>query len=323
MELERSRLPGTNLEVSPLCYGVMRFGSLVRGKEMYELYRQYCEAGGNFFDTAHSYACWIPGGDGASERGLGECLRRFGNRHEVVVATKGGHPHQGRFYPRPDDCMTAQVIASDITDSLERLQIDYIDLFVLHRDDPRHPVEEIVEMLNGEIASGRVRYIGASNWSVARLSQANEYAAQKGLQGFVVSSPQWNLAHPNHSPIGWDGRYDETALMMGERDLAWHSETRFPVMPWTPTAYGYLAGADSGNALSFDNAISRERRRRAERLADELACTPNQISLAYLLAHDFPVFPILGTVNAGHLADSLAADRIRLTAEQRNWLLMG
>ncbi|MDG0810032.1 aldo/keto reductase [Cohnella rhizosphaerae] len=276
-----------------------------------------------FFDTAHSYACWIKDGDGASERGLGECLREFGNRSEVVIATKGGHPHQGRFYPRPDDCLTPEVIAGDITESLERLQIDSIDLFLLHRDDPRHPVGEIVDMLNEQIKRGRVRHIGASNWSVSRLAEANAYAAEKGLQGFVVSSPQWNLVHPNHAPIGWDGRYDETALMMDDGDIDWHRQHRFPVMPWTPTAYGYIAGSESSNALSFDNAISRERRERARQLADRLGCTPNQIGLAYLLAHDFPVFPIVGTIDPEHLADSLAADGIALTAEQRDWLRSG
>src|SRR5476649_2087079 len=131
--MKHHNIPNTDLSVSSLCYGVMRFGARVQGAAMYELYRVYCEAGGNFFDTAHSYACWYPNGDGCSERSLGECLRKFGNRKEVVVSTKGALPDQGKVYPRPPDCMTAEVIASDITQSLERLQIDQIDLYTLHR----------------------------------------------------------------------------------------------------------------------------------------------------------------------------------------------
>ncbi|GGD79922.1 aldo/keto reductase [Paenibacillus nasutitermitis] len=323
MQLKRHVLPGTDLKVSSFCYGVMKFGSVVKGSEMLELYRQYCAAEGNFFDTAHSYACWIKDGDGASERGLGECLRKFGNRSDVVILTKGGHPRQGDIYIRPDDCMTMEVISADITESLDRLQIDSIDIYMLHRDDILHPVSEIIEMLNEEIRRGRIRYIGASNWSTERLRAANTYAAEKGLQGFVVSSPQWNLAQPNHSPIGWDGEYDATALMMKDEDLAWHKVSKFPVMPWTPSAYGYLAGSMSSNALSFDNSVSQERRVRARQLASELRCTPNQIALAFLLAHDFPVFPILGTMNLEHLNESLGADQISLTAEQREWLLSG
>ncbi len=317
------KIPNTDLSVSGFCYGVMRFGTTARGGDMLDLYRQFRAAGGNFFDTAHSYACWLPDGDGASERGLGACLRHFGDRHEVVVSTKGGLFGSGSFYPRPDDCMTPQVIASDITESLHRLQIDTIDLYLLHRDDLRHSVGDIIEMLNAEIARGRIRYIGASNWSTDRLTAANAYAAAKSLQGFVISSPQWNLARPNHAPIGWKGNYDTTAQMMTAEDIVWHHAHTFPVMPWTPTAYGYFAGAVGRNAASFDNPASRERRERARQLAQELGATPNQIALAYLRTHDFPVFPILGAMNRAHLSEALAAEDIYLTSEQRDWLFSG
>jgi aryl-alcohol dehydrogenase-like predicted oxidoreductase len=213
--------------------------------------------------------------------------------------------------------MTPEVIASDITESLQRLQIETIDLYV------RHPVGEIIEMLNAEVARGRIRYIGASNWTVDRMVEANTYAAARALQGFVTSSPQWNLASPNHAPIGWKGNYDSTAHMITTEDVVWHRTHRFPVMPWTPTAYGYFAGATGRNAMSFDNALSQERRDRARQLAQELGVTPNQIALAYLQAYDFPVIPILGTMNPAHLAESLAADDIALTPQQRDWLLTG
>src|ERR1700683_4424248 len=117
--MKRHNIPKTDLMVSSLCYGVMRFGARVHGADMHELYRIYCDAGGNFFDTAHSYACWYPNGDGCSERALSECLRKFGNRNQVVISTKGALPGQGKVDPRPDDCMAAKVIASDITESLE------------------------------------------------------------------------------------------------------------------------------------------------------------------------------------------------------------
>lgn len=321
--MKRHPIPNTVLSVSTFCYGVMKFGTVAKGDDMFALYEQYCNAGGNFFDTAHSYACWRPNGYAASERGLGECLRRFGNRDEVVIATKGGHHGQGTFYPRPDNCLRAEVISSDISDSLERLGIETIDLYVLHRDDPRNAVGDIIEALNAEIARGRVRYIGASNWTVARIAAANAYAEERGLQGFVISSPQWNLGQPNQKPIGWSGEEDETAVMMSDADVEWHRSRRFPTMPWTPTAYGYFAGAGGRNPGTFDNPISRGRRERAESLAAKYGCSTNQIALAYLTAHDFGVFPILGTMNAEHLADSLDADRISLTPEERDWLKNG
>lgn len=320
--MKRRVIPGTDLSVSSICYGVMRFGAKVKGAAMFDLYRAYLEAGGNFFDTAHGYAPWYPDGDGCSERALGDCLREFG-RDGMVVGTKGALPDQGPVYRRPADCMTPEVIASDITTSLERLRIDRIDLYTLHRDDVRHPAGEIVETLNAEIKKGRIRFIGASNWRANRLAEANTYAAAHGLHGFVATSTQWNLAKPNHHPIGWDGSFDATAHMMTDEDIAWHRRTQVAELPWSPTAYGYFDGATGRNPESFENPTSHERRERARQLAAKLGATPNQVAMAYLLAHDFPVFPIIGTTNMGHLLDSLGADRVALSAEQRDWLTAG
>ena len=316
-------IPKTDLSVSSLCYGVMRFGARVHGADMYELFRVYLEAGGNFFDTAHGYAPWYPNGDGCSERALGECLRKFGNRKEMVVGTKGALPDQGPVYRRPADCMTPEVIGSDITESLERLQLEQIDLYTLHRDDTRHPVGEIIETLNAEIARGRIRYIGASNWTAARVAEANAYAAAHQMHGFVATSSQWNLGRPTQGSIGWDGQEDPTTHLMNEEDIAWHRQTQVAEMPWTPTAYGFFDGAVGKNPGTFDTPENQERRERARQLAKELGATANQIAMAYLLAYDFPVFPILGTTNMAHLTDSLGAARLSLTAQQRDWLLTG
>lgn len=86
-----------------------------KGDDAYRLYEQFVEAGGNLFDTAHGYACWMPDGDGASERTLGDCLQKFGNRKDMVISTKGALIQTLPFYPRPDDTMTAEVIGSDIS----------------------------------------------------------------------------------------------------------------------------------------------------------------------------------------------------------------
>jgi aryl-alcohol dehydrogenase-like predicted oxidoreductase len=219
--------------------------------------------------------------------------------------------------------MTPQVIGSDITESLERLQIDQIDLYTLHRDDIRHPAGEIIETLNAEIKRGRIRYIGASNWTVERMAEANAYAAAHKLHGFVASSSQWNLGRPNHFPRSWDGSFDPTTHMVTDEDIAWHRKTQVAAMPWTPTGYGFFDGAVGRNPESFDNPENRERRERARELAQELGATANQVALAYLMAYDFPVFPILGTTNMAHLTDSLGAARLSLTPQQRDWLLTG
>jgi aryl-alcohol dehydrogenase-like predicted oxidoreductase len=318
----RHRIPNTNLDVSGLCYGVMQFNARVRGADMHELYRCFREAGGNFFDTAHCYNFWMTtGGPGESERGLGECLAAFDDRDQIVIATKGGHPDFRPQYPRPDDYLSAEVIASDVTDSLERLGIETIDLYLLHRDDPRRSVASIMDMLNEQVARGHVRYLGASNWTIPRIEEANDYAASHGLVGFVIAQQQWSLALSNLPyPLNLRGP-DPTCYRLNDADVEWHRSTGFPVMAYTATAFGYFGESPGKNAPTYDNLTSQARRERARQLGQELGgFTANQIALAYLLSHPFPVYPILGTMHPEHLADAMGALAITLTPEQRDWL---
>ena len=319
------RIPGTDLDVSGLCYGVMQFNARVRGAEMRELYRLYRAAGGNFFDTAHAYNFWMKtGGPGESERGLGECLKAFGDREQVVIATKGGHPDFTPGYPRPDDYLSPETIASDVSDSLERLGIEHVDVYLLHRDDPRRTVASIMDGLNAQVARGRVRYLGASNWTIPRIEAANAYAASKGLKGFVIAQQQWSLAESNDPyPLNLRGP-DPTCYRLNETDVAWHTRTGFPVMAYTATAFGYFGDNPGKNAPHYENAASRGRRDRAVQLGRALGgFSANQVALAYLRSHPFPAFPILGTMHPEHLADALGSLAITLTEAQRTWLRDG
>ena len=320
-----TRIPNTDLDVSRLCYGVMQFNAKVRGPEMHELYRRFREAGGNFFDTAHCYNFWMPtGGPGESERGLGECLARFGDRDQVIIATKGGHPDFSPPYPRPDDCMSPEMIASDVSDSLARLGIDTIDLYLLHRDDPRRTVESIMDGLNEQVARKRVRYLGASNWTLPRIEAANAYAASQGMSGFVVAQQQWSLAESNLPyPLNLRGP-DPTCYRLHEADIEWHTRTGFPIMAYTATAFGYFGENPGKNAATYDNPISQGRRERAQKLGQDLGgFSANQVALAYLMAHPFPALPILGTMHPEHLTDAMGALNIQLTPQQRDWLRDG
>lgn len=306
-------IPNTELSVSILCYGMAAFGTTVQGEAMARLFGIFRDAGGSFFDTAHCYAFWIDGGTGASERALGECVRRFGGRDNLVIASKGGHPAVPPEYQRPAAYLSPAVIAADIDDSLARLQMEVIDLYYLHRDDPRLPAGDIIDTLNAEIRRGGIRYLGASNWTAARIAEANAYAAVHGLHGFVVSQPQWNLAVPN-LPFP-----DPTMRFLTDEDRQWHTVSGLPVAPYSSTACGYFATGGQA-AGAFDTPASRARLIHAQYLAAEMKCSTNQIALAYLLAQPFPVIPILGTTQPAHLRDALHAPEISLTEEQVCWL---
>jgi aryl-alcohol dehydrogenase-like predicted oxidoreductase len=293
------------------------FGSRVKGAEMERLFATFREAGGNFFDTAHCYAFWQEEGAGCSERALGACLRRFGGREEIVIGTKGGHPAMGPRYSRPDRYLAPEVIAADVAESLERLGVDTIDLYYLHRDDVRVPVGEIVGALNREVESGRVRYLGASNWSVARIQEANDDAAARGLQGFVASQPQWSLGEPN-----WRPEPGPTMRFVTDEDRAWYAAHSLAVIPYSSTSTGYFATAGE-RGKDYQNPTNEARLRRAQRLASDLGGTPNQIALAYLMHQGFLVVPVIGTVSPEHLQDALGAVQIPLTPEQVRWLREG
>jgi len=314
----RIELPRTPLRVSALCLGCGPVGTVLLDEALDRFVARFLAAGGNFFDTAHCYGFWQEGGNGASERALGDCLRRLGALENVVIGTKGGHPAAPPAYPRPDGYLAPDVLRQDIADSLERLRIPCIDLYWLHRDDPRVPVGEIIELLNEEITAGRLRALGGSNWSTARLAAANVYAAAHGLQGFAASQPQWNLAVPN-----WQPTADPTMRFLQPADIRWHAATQTAVVAYSPTANGYFATNGQRGAESFDNPTSRARLQRATALAADMGATTNQIALAYLRSHPFPVVPILGTTDPVHLDDACGAVTLTLTADQVQWLENG
>jgi len=156
-------LPGTTLRLSAFCYGTAELGATVCGAAADRLINAFRDAGGNFLDTAHVYACWTDAGAGSSERAIAAYFRRNGGRNQMIVATKGGHMPFAS-YVHSERYPSAAALADDI------------------RDDPRLPVAEIIETMNAEIRQGRIRYLGASNWQVARIAAANAYARARVLR---------------------------------------------------------------------------------------------------------------------------------------------
>lgn len=312
--MNRRIIQGTTLGASQLCLGTANFGAKdeTTARRIYDSFRV---AGGNFFDCAHIYACWRDQ-LGLPERMLGNFIRSE-NRDELVIASKGGHPNF-KNYPKPDAYLSAGTIRSDIDESRERLGIEHLDLFYLHRDDPRVSVDEIMDMLAVEVARGAVRYLGASNWSIARIAAANAYAQRAGKPAFVISQPMWNLGS-----IGQSGG-DATMVSLNDQthDIAYHESTRLPVACYTPTAQGFFA--DNGRVPKrYDNEVSRARLARCRELASRLGKTPGQVALAWLMNHPFEVYPILGTQDVDHLNDAVGAADIVLDETARTWLANG
>lgn len=266
------------------------------------LFDEYFRNGGNCFDTAYIY--------GNSDRILGQWIANRGIRDQVVVLAKGAHtPH---CYP--------EAITQQLMETLERMQTDYVDLYIMHRDNPEVPVGEFVDVLNEHRNAGRVRAFGGSNWSIERVQAANDYAKAKGLHGFSAVSNNFSLARMVAAP--WDGCLSST----DEASRQWFTKTQMPLLAWSSLAKGFFVYADPNNQSNQmlvncwyceDNF---ERLRRARELAAKKGVEAVQIALAYVLHQPFPVFPLIGPERLHELMVSLDALDIELTPEEVKWL---
>jgi len=203
--------------------------------------------------------------------------------------------------------------------ALGRLQTECVELWVFHCDHPQEPVSLVVESLNGEIAAGRVRAWGVSNWGVRRIEAAMSYATARGLHPPSLSSVHVTLAEPI-SPV-W-GHMAAT-----EEDLRWYAEADMPVVSWAPLAHGFFSDepkpfGDSQDHVDkwYDSEENRERRRRARELAGERGITVAQVALAYVWNLPGRMISIVGALTAEQVASACAAAEIRLSEEEMAWL---
>lgn len=320
-------IPGTDLNAAVIVMGTAGFGGGMTEEAAFRLFDLYVEQDGNFFDTAIVYDDWLNQGRSLTELRLGKWLKERGSRSKLLIATKGGHPelssmHIGR--------LGREEIVADVERSLRQLQTDYIDLYWLHRDDPSRPVDGIMDTLDDLIKAGKIRSIGCSNWTVERIKQAQAYAAANGRTPFAASQPLWNLAVLNPGSIG-----DPTLVAMKDGDKRYFEETGMAVIPFSSQANGFFGGryargreaGSQGSASAVErqyfNAASFDRLERVQALAAELGAASSAVALAYLTAHDFPVYPIIGATKPEYVRESCSAGDLALTPAQKRFLETG
>jgi aryl-alcohol dehydrogenase-like predicted oxidoreductase len=311
--LAKITLNGTDLEVSQFCYGTNMLGSALDQARSSAVLDRFAELGGNFIDTARMYGDWIPDGPiGASERAVGAWLQSR-NRAEIVVMTKGCGMdlRKGDWQPRA----TPEDLATDLSQSLDHLGIDTVDLYLLHADNPAAPVEPIIDALARHQQEGRIRHYGASNWSAERIATANAYAKSAGVPGFVASETFWGLAVPEAGAAAQQGyvHYYE-----GEYEQL-HAQG-LPILAYGAQSGGYFTkraeGRDLGDALSarYANAVNDGRLDAAREVADKHGVSINEVVLAYLASQPNQTIPIFGASSPEQLADSIRAAKLTLDA---------
>lgn len=305
------KLGHTGLEVSRICLGCMSYGDAARGghpwampdAESRPFFRQALDAGINFFDTANVYSA------GSSEEITGRALKDFVPRDEVVIATKVN----GEMRKGPNGAgQSRKAIMAEIDNSLRRLGTDYVDLYQIHRYDPKTPMEETLEALHDVVKAGKARYIGASSmyaWQFAKMLFLQE---KHGWTRFISMQNHLNLLY----------REEEREMLPLCRDQG------IGVIPWSPLARGKLtrdwdtstnrSETDAFGKTLYKTNVEAEKAivRAVNDVAGKRGVARAQVGLAWHLAKPGVTAPIVGATKPEHIADAVAAVSLKLTPEE-------
>jgi aryl-alcohol dehydrogenase (NADP+) len=306
------KLGRTGMKVSRLCLGMMTYGSktwrewILDENEARPFVERALEAGINFFDTADVYSL------GASEQVLGNLLRTLGaKREDLIVATKVYHPMSEEVNDRG---LSRRHILKSIDRSLRRLQMDYVDLYQIHRWDYETPIEETMETLHDVVRAGKARYVGASSMYAWQFSKAQYTAELHGWSRFVSMQNHYNLIY----------REEEREMIPCCIDQG------VALLPWSPMARGFFAGnhrkgdwGDTPRAKTDTFGQGMYYRDedfivadRVQELARKRGLSGPQIALAWVLGKPFVTAPIIGASRMQHLDEAIAALGIQLSPEE-------
>jgi aryl-alcohol dehydrogenase-like predicted oxidoreductase len=294
--MKYGRIEGVQNDVSRLVMGVIGQGP------MEPLLDEFFQRGGNCFDTAYVYR---------TQQLLGQWVKDRKVRDQVVILDKGAHtPH-----------CTPEDLSGQILEGLERLQTDYTDIYMMHRDDPAVPIGEFMDVFHEHQSAGRIRAFGGSNWTLERIEAANEYARSKNRAGFAAISNNFSLAWMIEPP--WAG----CLACRDQRWRQWLTRTQMPLMPWSSQAQGFVAGRADPDDRSNKDLVrcwySEENFRRVERarqLGERLGVPTVAVALAFVLCQPFPTFPLIGPCTPEETRTSFQALEVELSPQQLAWL---
>lgn len=304
--MKMNKLAGTDLTVSQLCLGGNVFGWTASEAESFAVLDAYLDAGGNFIDTADVYSAWVPGHQGGeSETILGRWMASRNVSNKVVIATKAGWK----------DGLSAKVITAAVEGSLRRLQRDYLDIYYAHKDDEVTPVSETLDAFDSLVCAGKVRYLGASNFSAARLRESLAFSAQEGKARYVILQPHYNLLHRDEYEA------EVRALCQAES---------VSCAPYFGLARGFLTGKyREGVAVESARAAGasvylNERGLRVLGVLDALAAahhtSPGAVALSWLAAQPTVIAPIASARTLDQLRELLPFTALTLSADELSQL---
>jgi len=294
------------LQVAPLCLGGNVFGWTAAEAASFAVLDALVEAGFNFIDTADVYSVWVPGHRGGeSEAVIGNWLQRRGRRDDVVIATKVG------MQMAPDrKGLSAAHIARSVEDSLRRLQTDHIDLYFSHADDTTVPLEETLGAYQKLLSAGKIRAIGASNYTAARLAEALEVSRKSALPRYEVLQPLYNL----YARSDFESELEPLCL-----------REQLGVITYFALASGFLSGkyrtaADAAKSARGKGIVEKYLNARGFKILaalDDIAArhrsSPAAVALAWQIARPSVTAPIASATTVPQLQELLSATRLDLS----------
>jgi aryl-alcohol dehydrogenase-like predicted oxidoreductase len=300
----KRKLGNSELEIAPLVFGGNVFGWTADEPTSFKLLDAFVDAGFDLIDTADVYSHWAPGNSGGeSETVIGKWLQQSGKRDRVLIATKVGK----KMGPGRKGLSRAYIMRA-VEDSLRRLKTDTIDLYQSHEDDPDTPLEETLEAFDQLIRQGKIRYIGASNYTADRLRQALEVSRREGLPNYVSLQPHYNL-------------YERAQFEDDLQPLCLEAE--LGVIPYFSLAAGFLTGkyrsekdlADRARAEMVKKYLDERGRRILDALdevASENGLTPAKVALAWLKAQPGITAPIASATSLEQMQELIEAATLEL-----------
>ncbi|SHG19408.1 aldo/keto reductase [Pedobacter caeni] len=304
--MEKRKLGNSDLFVYPITFGGNVFGWTIDQAKSFEILDGFTEAGFNFIDTADVYSRWKPGNEGGeSETIIGNWLAERKNRSEVIIATKAGADlGNGKSLSKKN-------ILESVENSLKRLKTDYIDLYQSHYDDPATPIEETLEAYDQLIKAGKIRWIGASNYSAARLKESLDTAQRLSLPKYQTFQPEYNL----YAREGYEKELEQVV-----------KEYQLGVINYYALASGFLTGkyrseADlnksqrGGGIKQYLNPRGFKILKALDEVSEQYNASPASVALAWLIARPSVTAPIASVTSLNQLEDLKKAAALKLNIE--------
>jgi aryl-alcohol dehydrogenase-like predicted oxidoreductase len=304
--MRKRQLGQSTLNVSTFCLGAMYLGTKQSKNESFRLLDKFVEAGGNFIDTANIYAHWVPGGKGGeSESIIGEWLKSRDNRNDVIIATKVGFQYQD--VPRS---LKADVIVDECNKSLMRLGIDTLDLYYAHNDDRYTPLEETLEAFYRLTKSGKVRFLGASNYLAWRLEEARWISQSNGW-------PEYCCIQQRHTYIRKKpGTTFDPQVAVNDDLIDYCRNRNLSLIAYSALLSGAYTRGDRIFQEQYISPDTDNRVKALQSISEEINRSPNQVILAWMLQSNPSVLPLIAASTIEQLQENIDSVEIGLSDEQ-------